>query len=82
MTNISRIGNVPIEVAAKVLGKDSQTLRLMLQKGIFSWGCAFKIPGSRKYSYIIYAEPFRKLTGFRYEPGCNCEGDIDDGKSE
>ena len=67
MTDICKTGNIPVSVAAKVLGLDSQTLRLLLQNKMVDFGIAYKRPGSRQYSYIVYAEPFYKLTGYRHK---------------
>ena len=57
---------MPIAVAAKVLGLDAQTVRLMLQSNMVDWGCAYKRPGSTQYSYLIYAQLFYKATGYIY----------------
>ena len=65
-------GNIPVSVAAKVLKMDSQTLRLLLQNKMVDFGIAYKRPGSRQYSYIVYAEPFYKLTGYRYKEREEC----------
>lgn len=62
----NQCGVVPIATAAKILKMDSQTLRLLLQNKMVDFGIAYKRPGSKQYSYIIYAEPFYKLTGYRY----------------
>lgn len=59
-------GNVPVAVAAKVLKMDNQTVRLLLQNNIVNWGVAFKNPGSRQFSYIIYAKQFYEATGWSY----------------
>lgn len=59
-------GNIPVAVAAKVLKMDNQTVRLLLQNKLVNWGTAYKRPGSRQYSYIIYAKPFYEATGFQY----------------
>ena len=58
-------GVISIAVAAKVLKMDCQTLRLLLQNKMVDFGMAYKKPGSNRFSYIIYAEPFCKLTGYR-----------------
>lgn len=59
-------GVVPIAIASKVLKMDCQTLRVLLQNKMVDFGLAYKRPGSKHYSYIIYAEPFYKLTGYKY----------------
>lgn len=59
-------GNIPVAVAAKVLKVDNQTVRLLLQNGLVNWGIAYKRPGSRQFSYIIYSKQFYEATGFKY----------------
>lgn len=59
-------GNIPVAVAAKVLKMDNQTVRLLLQNGLVNWGIAYKRPGRRQFSYIIYAKQFYEATGFQY----------------
>ena len=58
-------GNVPVAVSAQVLKMDCQTVRLLLQNKLVDWGIAYKRPGSKMYSYIIYAQKFYELTGYR-----------------
>lgn len=58
-------GVVTIAEAARVLKVDQQTVRLLLQNQMVSFGIAYKRPGSHRFSYMIYAEPFCKLTGYR-----------------
>ena len=60
--------NVPVAVAAKALRMDCQTLRLLLQNGLVDFGIAFKRPGSKQYSYLIYAKQFYEATGYMYNP--------------
>ena len=61
-----RCGNVPVSVAAQVLQMDCQTVRLLLQNKLVDWGMAYKRPGSKMYSYIIYAQKFYEVTGYDY----------------
>ena len=56
---------ISIATAAKVLKMDAQTVRLLLRQGRVPWGTAFKRPGSTQYSYIVYSEPFKQLTGYK-----------------
>lgn len=58
-------GRVTIAAAAKVLHMDKQTVRLLLQRKLVDWGTAVKLPGSNRYCYIIYAQPFYAATGYR-----------------
>lgn len=59
--------NMPVAVAAKALQVDSQTVRVLLQNGLVSWGTAFRHPGSRNYSYLISPLKFYQETGFLWE---------------
>lgn len=58
-------GRISVATAARVLKMDAQTVRLLLRQGEVPWGVAYKRPGSNQYSYLIYGEPFRQLTGYR-----------------
>ena len=58
-------GRISVSTAARVLKMDTQTVRLLLRQGEVPWGVAYTRPGSNQYSYLIYAEPFRQLTGYR-----------------
>lgn len=70
-------GTVPIAVAVGVLGMDRQMLRLLLQNQLVDFGLAYKRPGSKQFSYLIYAESFYQLTGYRQEPQtATREGDL------
>lgn len=74
MADIERgTGTVPIAVASKVLKMDCQTLRLLLQNKLVDFGMAYKKPGSGRYSYIIFAQPFYELTGYRCTEKERCE---------
>ena len=61
--------SVPIEVAAKALNLDKQTVRIMLQQGLVDWGQAFKMPGSSQYTYLISPRVFWLATGYVYQRG-------------
>ena len=52
---------------------DSQTIRLLLQNKMVDFGIAFKNPGSNRYSYVIFSEPFYKLTGFKLQESENAD---------
>ena len=51
--NNETMGNVPVNVAAKVLKMDSQTVRLLIQQNLVPWGICFKRKGSHKFTYLI-----------------------------
>ena len=56
-----------VQQTAKILKKDSQTVRVLLQQGLVSWGFAYKLPNSRHYSYLIYADKFYEEIGYKPE---------------
>lgn len=56
--------NLKISEVAQALHMDQQTVRLMLQQGVVSWGCAYKrTPKSRQFSYLISPKRFFEETG-------------------
>lgn len=56
--------NLKISEVAQALHMDQQTVRLMLQQGVVSWGCAYKrTPTSRQFSYLISPKRFFEETG-------------------
>lgn len=59
-----RKANMPVAVAAKALGTDAQTVRILCQKNIVGWGTAYKRPGSERYSYLISPRKFFEETGY------------------
>jgi hypothetical protein len=52
-----------IERIARITSTDVQTIRLMLQQGC-EFGTAFKVPNSRRFTYLLYPEKVRELFGF------------------
>lgn len=50
---------------AKALHRDNQTIRYLLDNGLVSWGMAFRKRGSKRKSYIIYADKFMQETGIK-----------------
>lgn len=54
---------ITIEKAAEVMGVSQQTVRVGLQKGVFPFGVAVKMPGSSRYTYVIYSAEFERLYG-------------------
>lgn len=59
--------NIPVEIAAKALHVDCQTVRLLLQNNLVDWGIAYKRGKSTKYSYLIYPKKFYETTGYYYD---------------
>lgn len=56
---------ITIEQAAEIMGVSPQTVRVGLQQGVFTFGAAFKIPGSTRFTYVIYPAEFTRLFGER-----------------
>ena len=52
-----------VDEAAAIMGVSPQTLRIGLQKGVFPFGAALKLPGSSRYTYVIYSGEFERLFG-------------------
>lgn len=50
------------DVAAR-LNKSQQFVRLCLQRGLFPFGTATKLPGSNRWNYVIFPEKFREYVG-------------------
>ena len=55
--------NVSIQEAAKEMGKSLQCIRIGLQRDLFGFGFAQKIPGSEKYTYYINPKKFYDYIG-------------------
>ena len=45
------------------MGVSPQTVRVGIQKGVFTFGAAVKMPGSSRYTYVIYTKEFERLFG-------------------
>lgn len=54
--------NIPVEVAAKLLGKSEQFVRVALQRGLAPFGFATRITG-QKYSYHISPKLLEQYQG-------------------
>lgn len=60
-------GNIPVLVAASIMGKDQMFIREAMKRGILDLGACFKKDGSDQYDF--YISPFKlwQLTGYVYE---------------
>lgn len=54
--------NLPVPVAAKLMGKSKQWVMQGLQDGVFPWGYAVKMS---KWSYFISSVKFAEYTGIQ-----------------
>ena len=59
--------NIPIEKAAKIMGKDQQFVRQGMIEGYLPIGTVFKKKGSSKYDYYISPKLFWEYTGYVYK---------------
>lgn len=60
--------NVPVNVAAKIMGKSPMFIRIGLQKGILPIGIAFKTNDCHeKYDYYISPQLLMEYTGAKIE---------------
>lgn len=50
---------------AAVLNRDNQTIRYLLDNKLVSWGMSFRKRGSKRKTYIIYADKFMQETGIK-----------------
>lgn len=64
---IFKSANVPVQTAARALGVDPQTIRVMIREGLVPWGQAVKLPGSSKLKYLISPLLLYQTTGFFYD---------------
>lgn len=55
--------NVPIIIAAKLMKKSQQYIRICLQRSILPIGIAEKMPGSTRYNYYISPKLLSDYTG-------------------
>lgn len=62
--NPNGLKNVPVEMAAKLLGKSKQFIRVSLQRGIAPFGFACKVSGD-KWSYHISPKKLEEYMGVR-----------------
>ncbi len=56
--------NVPVTVAARIMGKSPSFIRIGLQRGILPFGVAFKTDETHEqYDYYISPHQFAEFTG-------------------
>lgn len=58
-------GVLTVAQVAKILHRDNQTIRYLLENQLVSWGMSYRRRGSKRKSYIIFADKFRQETGIR-----------------
>lgn len=60
-------GNVPVTIAAGIMGKDQQFVREAMKRGLIDLGICYKKENSEQYDF--YISPFKlwQLTGYVYK---------------
>lgn len=64
--------NIPVDIAASIMNKDSQFVREAMKRNIIDIGTAFKKEGSNQYDFFISPIKFYLYTGYVYK-GFNIE---------
>lgn len=59
-------GNVPINVAARVMKKDASIIRQAMQEKLIDIGFCIMMPGKVTYTYYISPKKFWEYTGYIY----------------
>lgn len=54
-----------VQQVAELTHRDAQTIRYLLDNKLVSWGMSFRRRGSKRKSYIIYANKFQEETGIK-----------------
>ena len=54
-----------VQQVAVALKKDAQTIRYLLDNKLVSYGMSYRRRGSKRKSYIIYADKFYEVTGIK-----------------
>ena len=69
--------NVPVNDAARIMGKSPQFIRIGLQRGILPFGVALKTEDSnQQYDYYISPKQFAEYTGYKFDDITSTEGSI------
>lgn len=55
-----------VQQVAVALKKDAQTIRYLLDNKLVSYGMSYRRRGSKRKSYIIYADKFFEETGIKF----------------
>lgn len=69
--------HVPVNDAARIMGKSPQFIRIGLQRGILPFGVALKTEDSnQQYDYYISPKQFAEYTGYQFEDVTSTEGSM------
>lgn len=59
--------NIPVEIAASILGKEGQFVRQGMIQGILPIGTVLRKNGSKRYNYYISPRLFWEYSGYVYQ---------------
>lgn len=59
--------NIPVIIAASIMGKDQQFLREAMKRGLLDLGICYKKENSEQYDFYISPFKFWQLTGYVYK---------------
>lgn len=69
--------NVPVSVAASIMRKDAQFIRIGLQRGLLPIGTAYKVNDSNtQYDYYISPSKLYEFTGYVYKDAVINESEV------
>lgn len=70
--------NLPVTLAAQIMGKSPQFIRIGLQRGILPFGVAMKTSESNEqYDYYISPKLFAEYTGCKTEAAADIEDEYE-----
>ena len=62
------MGSIPVNEAARIMGKSPQFIRIGLQRGLLPFGVAFKTDErNEQYDYYISPKKFSEFTGYDFK---------------
>lgn len=59
--------NIPVDIAASIMGKDSMFVREAMKRGIIDIGVCYKKEGSSQFDFYISPLKLYQLTGYFYK---------------
>lgn len=59
--------NIPVDIAASIMGKDSVFIREAMKRGIIDIGVCYKKEGSSQFDFYISPLKLYQLTGYFYK---------------
>ena len=65
--------NIPVTVAAKIMGKDQQFVRQAMMEGLLPIGLAYRKKGSSQFDFYISPKLLYEFTGFYFDDDLMCD---------